>query len=78
MIFFWPLGIAAVGAAGRVLPAMLDGDFGQAHSQSRTARRLGIISLCLAVAAVVVFFVVVIIAGLNGAFDCAPDDYTCN
>lgn len=78
VIFFWPLGIAAVGAAGRVLPAMLDGDFGQAYSQSRTARRLGIISLCLAVAAVVVFVGVIAIAGANGAFDCAPDDYTCN
>lgn len=77
VIFFWPLAFAAASAAGRVVPAMLDGDFGRAYEQSRNARRLGIIALCLAAGATLLIISAFVIAGANGAFDCQPDGTYC-
>lgn len=76
-VFFWPLGFAAASAAGRVVPAMLDGDYRGAYEQSRNARRLGIIALCLAVGAALLIVAGLVIAGANGAFDCQPDGTNC-
>lgn len=64
-IFFWPLSFAAAGAAGRVVPAMLDGDFARAYAESRRARKLGIISLCISFGLfllVMAVYVIVIVA----------------
>ena len=77
VIFFWPLGFAAASAAGRVVPAMLDGDYGRAYEQSRNARLLGIIALCLGIGATLLVVAVFVVAGANGAFDCQPDGTNC-
>lgn len=77
VIFFWPLGFAAAAAAGRVMPAMLDGDYGRAYEQSRRAHRLGIIALCLGVGATLLIITAFVIAGAHGAFDCQPDGTNC-
>lgn len=75
-VFFWPLGFSAVSAAGRVLPALLDGDVHAAMADSAKARRLGIIALCvvLGLFALYVVFIVAIIA-LAGSSAC--HGYNC-
>ena len=70
-VFFWPIGFSAVSAAGRVLPALLDGDVHAAMADSAKARRLGIIALCILAAlfALYVVFIVVIIGLTSSSCD---------
>ena len=76
-LFFWPLGFSAASAAGRVVPALLDGDVVGAHHEAGRARKLGIVALCIAVALVVLFSALLIVSAANGSFDCPTDDPTC-
>lgn len=61
-VFFWPLGFSAVSAAGRVLPALLDGDVNAAMTDSAKARRLGGIALGIVLVLAALYFVAVVLA----------------
>lgn len=61
-VFFWPLGFSAVSAAGRVLPALLDGDVDAAMADSAKARRLGRIALGIVLVLAALYFVAVAVA----------------
>jgi hypothetical protein len=74
VIFFWPIGIAAVKAAGRVLPALLDGDAESAVSDSRRARKLGIIALCISLGAIALYVVFVVVILATAIHSCQGPD----
>ena len=74
---FWPLGFAAASAAGRVVPALLDGDAGRAQDEAGRARKLGIVALCITVGLLVLFSAWLIVSAANGTFDCPTDDPYC-
>ena len=73
-IFFWPLGFSAVSAAGRVLPALLDGDTNAARTDSAKARRLGIIALCVSIGLIVLYFGFIFVVIALAAHSCNTGD----
>lgn len=70
-IFFWPIGFSAVSAAGRVLPALLDGDVNAAMADSAKARRLGIIALCVLIGLFLLYLALLVVLFSIAANSCS-------
>lgn len=72
VVFFWPLAFSAFTHALNVYPFWARGDFAGAQHASERARKLGIISLVVFFAVMllfVLFYVAIIVAVVNGIDD---------